>query len=89
MRAKAGIERLRSLVEAGVAPRAQLAQAEAAIADAEDAALLRRTIYGNELTDEQADEMLAAAERAASNAANMRWRKGGNWWIAAWRPCCR
>jgi len=63
MRAKAGIERLRSLVEAGVAPRAQLAQAEAAIADAEDAALLRRTIYGNDLTDEQADEMLAAAER--------------------------
>ena len=52
MRAKAGIERLRSLVEAGVAPRAQLAQAEAAIADAEDAALLRRTIYGNDLTDE-------------------------------------
>ena len=63
MRAKAGIERLRSLVEAGVAPRAQLAQAEAAIADAEDAALLRRTIYGNDLTDEQAGEMLAAAER--------------------------
>jgi len=63
MRAKAGIERLRSLVEAGVAPRAQLAQAEAAIADAEDAALLRRTVYGNELTEDQADEMLAAAAR--------------------------
>src|ERR1039457_2389092 len=63
LRAKAGIERLRSLVEAGVAPRAQLAQAEAAIADAEDAALLRRTVYGNELTDDQADEMLAAAAR--------------------------
>lgn len=63
LRAKAGIERLRSLVEAGVAPRAQLAQAEAAIADAEDAALLRRTVYGNELTDDQADEMLAAAGR--------------------------
>jgi len=43
-RARAGIERLRTLVEAGVAPRAQLAQAEAAIADAEDAALLRRTV---------------------------------------------
>jgi hypothetical protein len=61
LRAKAGIERLRSLVEAGVAPRAQLAQAEAAIA--EDAALLRRTVYGNDLTDDQADEMLAAAGR--------------------------
>lgn len=63
LRAKAGIERLRSLVEAGVAPRAQLGQAEAAIADAEDAALLRRTVYGNELSEDQADEMLAAAGR--------------------------
>src|ERR1022692_3171832 len=63
LRAKAGIERLRSLVEAGVAPRAQLVQAEAAIADAEDAALLRRTLYGNDLTDDQVEEMLAAAAR--------------------------
>ncbi len=63
MRAKAGLEHLRSLVEAGVVPRAQLVHAEAAIADAEDAALLRRTAYGNDLTDEQADEMLAAAGR--------------------------
>src|ERR1035437_9037239 len=63
LRAKAGIERLRSLVDAGVAPRAQLVQAEAAIADAEDEALLRRTVYGNELTEDQADEMLAAAAR--------------------------
>ena len=63
MRAKAGIERLRSLVEAGVIPRAQLAQAEAAVADAEDSALLRRTVYGNDLTDEQVEEMLAAAGR--------------------------
>jgi hypothetical protein len=63
MRAKAGIERLRSLVEAGVVPPVQLAHAEAALADAEDEALLRRTVYGNELTDEQVDEMLAAAGR--------------------------
>jgi len=63
MRAKAGIERLRSLVEAGVTPRAQLVQAEAAMADAEDAALLRRTVYGNDLTDDQAGDMLAAAAR--------------------------
>src|ERR1035437_6433293 len=65
LRAKAGIERLRSLVEAGVAPRAQLVQAEAAIADAEDAALLRRTVYGNDLTDDQAGEIHAAAARRA------------------------
>jgi hypothetical protein len=46
-----------------VSPRAQLVRAEAAIADAEDEALLRRTVYGNELTDDQADEMLSAAAR--------------------------
>ena len=63
LRAKAGIERLRSLVEAGVMPRAQLERAEAALADAEDAAILRRTVYGNELTEDQADEMIAAASR--------------------------
>src|SRR5260370_38425602 len=63
MRAKAGIERLRSLVDAAVMPRAQLAQAEAAVADAEDAALLRRTVYGNDPTDEQAHERLAARRR--------------------------
>ena len=63
MRAKAGITRLRTLVDEGVVPRAQLDRAEAALADAEDAALLRRTVYGNELTEEQADEMIAAASR--------------------------
>jgi hypothetical protein len=63
LRAKAAIERLRPLVDAGVAPRAQLVQAEAAIADAEDAALLRRTVYGKDLSEDQADEMLAATAR--------------------------
>jgi hypothetical protein len=63
LRAKAGIERLRSLVEAGVVPRQQLVRAETAMADAEDEALLRRTVYGNELSDDQADDMLAAAAR--------------------------
>jgi hypothetical protein len=63
MRAKAGIERLRSLVDAGVAPRAQLEAAEATLSDAEDAALLRRTVYGSELTEDQADDMIAAATR--------------------------
>jgi hypothetical protein len=62
-RAKAGIERLRSLVEAGVASRAQLEKAEAAVADAQDAAVLRHTLYGTELTEDQAGDMLAAAQR--------------------------
>ena len=63
LRARAGIEKLRSLVEAGVVPRAQLERAEAGLADAQDAALLRRTVYGTELTEDQADEMIAAASR--------------------------
>ena len=62
-RARAGIERLRALVEAGAAPKMQLERAEAALADAEDAALLRRTVYGTELTEGQVDDMLAAAQR--------------------------
>src|SRR5438477_3754388 len=61
--AKSEIERIKSLVDAGAVPRVQLEKAEAALADAEDAALLRRTAYGQELTDEQSEEMLAAANR--------------------------
>lgn len=62
-RARAGIEKLRALVEAGAAPRAQLEREEANLADAEDAALLRRTLYGPDLNEEQAGEMTAAAGR--------------------------
>jgi hypothetical protein len=54
---------LRALVEAGVAPRAQLKKAEEAVADAQDAAILRQTLYGQDLTVEQTDEMIAAASR--------------------------
>jgi hypothetical protein len=62
-RAKAEVERLRALVAAGAAPRNQLERAEEQIADAEDAAFLRKTLYGSDLTAEQADEMIAAAAR--------------------------
>lgn len=62
-RAKAGIDRLRTLVEAGALPRVQLEKAEAALADARDAAFLRKTLYGQDLTPEQSDEMIAAASR--------------------------
>src|SRR5579872_6451957 len=61
--AKARLEKLRTLVQAGAAPRAQLAEAEASVADAEDATLLRRTVYGQDLTDEQSEAMIAAANR--------------------------
>ncbi|HMC59293.1 MAG TPA: hypothetical protein VKJ01_08890 [Candidatus Solibacter sp.] len=61
--AKSSIERLKSLVEAGAIPRVQLEKAEAALADAGDAAYLRKTLYGVELTDDQCDRMMAAANR--------------------------
>ena len=63
LRAKAGIDKLRALVEAGAIPRAQLDKAEAAVEDAKDAAYLRKTLYGQDLTAEQSDEMIAAAGR--------------------------
>jgi hypothetical protein len=63
MRAKAGIDKIRSLVESGALPRAQLEKAEAAVEDARDAAILRKTLYGSDLTEEQSNEMIAAAGR--------------------------
>jgi hypothetical protein len=63
MRAKAGVEKLRALVEAGAAPKIELQKAEEQIADAQDAAILRKTVYGQDLTVEQTDEMVAAARR--------------------------
>src|SRR3954471_12438691 len=62
-RAKAEIEKLRALVQAGAAPRNQLERAEEQMADAQDAAFLRKTLYGQDLNAEQADEMIAAAAR--------------------------
>jgi hypothetical protein len=62
-RAKAAIERLKSLVDAGAVPRVQLEKAESALADAEDEALLRKTLYGADLTDDESDAMMAAANR--------------------------
>ena len=61
--AQSNIEELRKQVEAGVAPRARLEQAEEALSDAQDAELLSRTLYGKDLTEEQSLEMEAAALR--------------------------
>ena len=44
-------------------PRARLEQAEEALADARDAELLSRTLYGKDLTEEQSADMEAAALR--------------------------
>jgi hypothetical protein len=63
IRAQADIQKLRSLVEAGAVPRMQLEKAEAQLVDAEDSAYLRKTLYGQDLTAEQADAMISAASR--------------------------
>jgi len=62
-RALANVEELRKQVDAGVAPRIKLELAEDALADARDAGLLGRTLYGKDLTEEQSSEMEAAAAR--------------------------
>jgi hypothetical protein len=60
-------DEIQKLVEAGALPRSALAQRDALRADADDAAILKRTLFGNltvqDLTEEQATEMVAAAQR--------------------------
>ncbi len=63
LQARARLEKLRVQAAAGAVPRKQLEKAEEQMADAQDAALLRKTIYAQDLTAEQADEMIAAAGR--------------------------
>jgi hypothetical protein len=66
-RAEAEAERVRQLVEAGAMPRVALVKAEAALTEAKDLAVLDSTLYGRiaveDLTEEQADAMVAAAQR--------------------------
>jgi len=63
LRARLAIQHLRALVEAGAIPRVQLDQAEDALGDAQDMAVLRRTMFGQDITEEQSGEMVAAAQR--------------------------
>ena len=62
-KAKERLAQIQKLMDAGAASRAQLAEAQEAIADAEDAAILHKTIYGQDLTNAQSEEMIAAASR--------------------------
>jgi hypothetical protein len=65
--AKEEADRIRTLVEAGALPRVRLDEAQELLAKAEDEETLARTLYGSlqveDLTEEQADQMLAAARR--------------------------
>src|SRR5579862_4475623 len=62
-RAQIELNRVRAMVETGAYPRAQLQKAEAAVEDAQDAVTIRKSIYSQDLTKDQADELVAAATR--------------------------
>lgn len=65
--AKAEIERISELVNAGALPRIRIEEAEAKLADAQDEVILARTLYGDlpvqNLSEQMADDMIAAAQR--------------------------
>ena len=62
-RARIDLNRIRALVESGVLPRVKLQKAEDAIADATDSVAIRKSIYSQDLTEDQANELVAAANR--------------------------
>jgi hypothetical protein len=61
------LDRVHRLVDAGALPRVRLEQAEQDLADAQDNAILERTLYGElpvqDLNDKLIDDMVAAAQR--------------------------
>lgn len=61
------MERVQMLIRTGALPPAKIADAQQKLDDALDEAVLERTLYGHvaieEFTEEQASDMLAAAER--------------------------
>ena len=63
VRAQANLENVERLVISGVLPRLRLDQAKENLEDARDIAVLHQTLFGKELTVDQADEMISAAER--------------------------
>src|SRR6185369_15612170 len=66
-KATAELDKARILVEAGAAPRSSLDQAERALTEAQDDVVISHVLYGKfnieDLTQEQADQMVAAAGR--------------------------
>lgn len=66
-RAQDQLQRINALVDAGALPRIRLEQAQRDLADAQDEAVLDRSLYGKvtaqNLTEEMAGEMVAAAQR--------------------------
>jgi hypothetical protein len=72
--AKAEIDRIADLVASGALPRNRLEEAEEKLADAQDDAILAHTLYGElpvqNLSEQMADEMVAAAQRRLEREIN-------------------
>ncbi len=66
-RARQELERVRGLVDSGLLAPVRLAEAQRAVEDASDEAILEHTLYGKiqieDLSEREAAEMVAAAER--------------------------
>jgi hypothetical protein len=63
LQARVELDRVQGLVESGALPRVQLEKSRERLADAEDGALLRQSTAQADLTEAQADELVAAASR--------------------------
>jgi hypothetical protein len=65
--AQQDLERISGLVTSGALPRIRLEQAQLDLEDAQDDAILARTLYGElpvkDVTEQMADDMVAAAQR--------------------------
>src|ERR1700761_3027274 len=62
-RARIELDRIRAFVATGALPRAQLLKAEDAVADATDSVTIRKSSYSQDMTVEQANEVVAASNR--------------------------
>ena len=71
VRAQANLKNVERLVASGVLPQLRLDQAKENLVDAGDIAILHQTLYGTELTIDQTDEMIAAAQRRVDRKLRM------------------
>lgn len=62
-RAEREVAHVKELFDAGVASRAQVQASEQALQEAEEDAALRRVLYGRDVTEEQADQMVVLTGR--------------------------
>ncbi len=72
------VERLKSMASAGTIPRSRLDQAQAELEDSADNSVLRRSLYGTvrveDLTKDQSEAMVSAAERLVERQKERRTR---------------